>query len=983
MRGRFENGQITWLLVFVTALCSFALADQVSAQQQGGIVGQVKDESGGVLPGVTVTATSSALQVAGVSDVTNPQGEYRLTPLPIGTYTVAYTLPGFQTIRQENLRLEIGIMMRVDVALKVGAIEETVTVSGAAPVVDVTSTAASTQFTRETLELTPTSRNGIISLGAQAPGVRGRVDIGGGTVGDPPEFKVFGQKWEAWITMEGLVTVDPKNSAMGGNYFDYGSIDEARIQSINNGPDVASHGVSINMLIKSGGNDFHGSGAFSGTSHRFESNNISEALRAQGITSGNPITYRKDMSGDLGGRILRDKLWFYGAGRYRPQQWITLGGFQPDGSPNKAYQAVINENEKFSAQLNPSNRIVFWGQWVQKYHHSESVSEFNAWESRGDRRPPIRTNIWKTEWQATRGNSLVFSALVGRWTWTGGSNVADGKVSYSKELEAAGIPQGIQLRLTNAADHGGGRPSTQDIVTQKVAGSPTGGGSYTDVGKEDVQISLSWFKPEFFRGNHEFKTGFHYAPYWYLSGQGDRGAAGQYRLIFSNGAPLQIDLYNFPVNPMRDLSYTAVYLNDSWSIGRRLTLDLGVRYQRDNPVVPAQCRLAGAWPFAAAGCIDKVQFQVFSSFAPRIFFSYDILGTGKTVLKGGWGRFDHARGLDEMNMVNPFQDATSTYRWRDLNGNRNYDPGEVDLDPNGADFISNAQPISGVTNPNEKRPGTDQFSLTLEREVARNVGVRLSAVYVRTFNEPRFLNTLRPPEAYNIPITNPDPGPDNRVGTPDDPGTFLTYYDYPAALAGAKNELFIITHDPNANESHKSIDVQLTKRMSRRWQFLVSYGGTRNDFLLPRPADFSRAIPLYNPNVEINASNHTWEWVGKISGIYVLPFQVNLSANFNYQSGNPQARQVLVTGGRQIPNIVINAEPLGSISLPDTAVMDARVEKMFSLWRGQRVSLRVNIYNALNASTVTTRNLRSGATYLRPTAIVPPRIVEVGASYTF
>jgi hypothetical protein len=982
MRGSFEKAQIPRFLVLVMSLCLFSLADQASAQQQGGFIGQVKDESGGVLPGVTVTASSPALQVSEVSDVTNAQGEYRVTPLPIGTYTVTYTLPGFQSIRQQNLRLEIGILVKMDVvALKVGTVEETVTVSGVAPVVDVTSTASSTQFTRETLELTPTSRNGIISLGAQAPGVRGRVDIGGGTVGDPPEFKVFGQTWEAWITMEGMVTVDPKNSAMGGNYFDYGAIEEARVQSISNSPEVASHGVSITMLIKSGGNDFHGGGEYAFTSHRLESNNISAALKAQGITSGNPLTYRRDQSVDLGGRILRDKLWFYGAGRYRPQQWVTLGGFKPDGSPNQAYQAVINENEKFSAQLTPSNRFVFWGQWVQKYHYGEAVNEFVAWESRGDRRPPIRTNIWKAEWQATRGNSLVLSALVGRWNWTGGSNIAS--LVHSKAAEAAGIPEGLQIRMLQDEAHGGGRPSTFDIVTLKQAGQATSGGSYTDVGKNDAQATLSWFKPDLYAGTHEFKAGLDYSPYWYVSGQGDRGAAGQYRLQFNNGAPFQIDLYNYPVSPETDLSYTSAYVNDTWTIARRLTLDLGARYQRDNPVIPAQCRLAGAWPSSPAGCIEKVNFKVFSSIAPRAYFSYDVAGNAKTVLKGGWGRFDHSRGLDEPNLANPFLSATSTYRWSDLNGNRNYDPGEVDLDPNGPGFVSNAQPIGGVSNPNEKRPKTDQFSLTFEHELARNVAVRASGVYVRTFNEPRFLNTLRLPSDYNIPITNPDPGPDNRVGTADDPGTFITYYDYSAALAGQKNERFIITDDPQAGEKHTSVDLQLTKRMFRRWQFLVSYGATKNDYLLPRPADFSRAIPLYNPNVTINTANHAWEWVGKVSGVYVLPAEVNVSANFNYQSGNPQARQVLFSGGKQIPTIVLNAEPLGSIHLPDTSVVDLRLQKSFLLPGRQKVSMRVNFYNALNASTVTTRNLRSGSTYLRPTAITPPRIAELGVSYTF
>jgi hypothetical protein len=206
------------LITFVVFL-SLTSANPARAQQLSAIAGQVRDESGAVLPGVTVKASSPVLQLKEVSDVTNVQGEYRITPLPIGIYTVMYTLDGFTTMRQEGVRIDLGATVRLDITLKLGALEETLTVSGAAPVVDVTATSASTQFTRETLELTPTSRNGAISLMVQAPGVRapGRLDVGGGTVGDTPEFSSFGQPIESFMVMEGLVTSDSRIQTKGGN----------------------------------------------------------------------------------------------------------------------------------------------------------------------------------------------------------------------------------------------------------------------------------------------------------------------------------------------------------------------------------------------------------------------------------------------------------------------------------------------------------------------------------------------------------------------------------------------------------------------------------------------------------------------------------------------------------------------------------------------------------------------------------------------
>ena len=283
-------------IAIVVVLFTLALANTAIAQELSAIIGQVRDESGAILPGVTVSVTSPVLQVKQVTDVTNVQGEYRITPLPIGTYTVSYQLDGFSSMRQEGVRLDLGATVRLDITLKLGTLNETVTVSGAAPVVDVTATSASTQFTRETLELTPTSRNGAISLMVQAPGVRapGRLDVGGGTVGDTPEFSSFGQPIESFMVMEGLVTSDSRIQTQGGNYFDYNAMEEAKVQTISNGPDVPSRGPALSMLLKSGGNEFHGGASYAYSSQHTEGDNVDDELRAQGITEGNPLLSRTD-----------------------------------------------------------------------------------------------------------------------------------------------------------------------------------------------------------------------------------------------------------------------------------------------------------------------------------------------------------------------------------------------------------------------------------------------------------------------------------------------------------------------------------------------------------------------------------------------------------------------------------------------------------------------------------------------------------------
>jgi len=300
------------VVVLIMSLFAFDLAAAGQAQVTGSIVGRVTDESGAVLPGVTVTATSPALQVPQVVNVTTVQGDYRLTPLPIGTYEVVFTLTGFQTVRRETIRLTAGFIARIDVVLKVGAIEESITVA-ASPTVDVQSTGAVTVLTKETLEVVPSSRAGLISLMNQSPAVRSQMDIGGSQSNILPAMRVYGIGTQAtsWLVLDGVVTTDAGQTGGGGSYFDYASFEEARMQTIANDVEVPNRGVNVNLIVKSGGNEFHGTMSWEQTNDTFQGSNLDDTLKAQGITAPNNLVRRFYGGGDVGGRIVRNKLWFY------------------------------------------------------------------------------------------------------------------------------------------------------------------------------------------------------------------------------------------------------------------------------------------------------------------------------------------------------------------------------------------------------------------------------------------------------------------------------------------------------------------------------------------------------------------------------------------------------------------------------------------------------------------------------------------------
>jgi hypothetical protein len=931
-----------------------AIAGQASAA--GSIIGQVKDESGAVLPGVTVTAKSPALQVAAVVSVTDPQGEYRLTPLPIGVYTVDYELQGFQTLRQQDVRITTGFVARLDVRLNIGTVTETVTVSGEAPLVDVTSTTTVTRFTKETLEVLPTNRNGLNSLLVQAPGARGTMEAGGKISFSPPTIRVFGQAGEPWYVLEGIYTPSPDNGGGLGNYWDYNSIEEAAVQTMATNAEVGGRGAFVSGVVKSGGNDFHGGMNWAYMSDKLSWNNIDERLAAQGITRGDTVLARYDLGMDLGGRIIRDKLWFYGAVRDRQNYFDVIGATPPPGERNYQNQRG-NWTAKASYQMSAANKFI--GYITQNRRGQETMSQFVPWGSRTD--SPLWPTIYKLEWQSVRGNSLVTSVQLGRW----------GYVSPPRNT----VERGEQLG--SPFDQG---PSRIDNFTQMTSGANGSVGRSWDVHRYNPRAVVTWYKPNSFMGNHEIKSG---VDLFYDYDTSPRQARQyNYRLIFNNAAALQIQTYNSPVAPLEKQNDYAAYVQDTWTIRRRLTLNLGLRYNHENAYIPASCREAATPPadvLFPAACFDKIQFNLLNQMSPRIRAAYDVTGDGRTVIKGGWGRYYYRRVIEgDVSYADPNNFVTATYRWRDSNGNADYDAGEVNWNPNGPDFISTSGEVNTIVNPDEKVPIDDEFSATLERQIGSSMGLRVTSVYSLRRHPYRLTNLLRPPSAYSIPVTVADPGPDGRLNTGDDTGNTVTYYNYPATLSGRAFERFMRINDPAGNQSYGSIDVAINKRFSNRWHAAGGYSATRTR----APLGSGQVVAAHNPNAEIFPSDDTWEWLGHLSGSYLLPADVTLSAVFEHRSGTPQARTANFTS-TVLGTLALRVEPIGSIRLPDTRSLDLRAEKSFTLRSQHKAKVRLNLYNVFNANTVTSQTVSSGAAFGRPTAIMGPRVAEVSLVWTF
>jgi hypothetical protein len=964
---RWSN--IVWALAAMLALVSGpAFAQGGGASSTGSISGQVNDAQGGVLPGVTVTATSPA-QIGALTAVTNEAGIYRFPSVPPGEYRLAFELAGFQNVVREGIRITLGFNAEVNVQLAVASVQETITVTGDSPVVDTTATRIQTNYDQQALASIPNARD-MWSLLATTPSVvLNRVDVGGATMGTQTTYFAYGYSGQNRPLIEGINTTE--GTAAAGFYLDYGSFEEVFIGAAGNSAEMPNPGVLTQFVGKSGGNRLSVNLYYDLEREDFQSRNLTPEQTAPNTAireDGNRLTSYDNLNIGLGGPLMRDRIWAYYA--YLNQQNSVAApptGSFLDGTPFDT--KLFNHTGKVTYQLNQANRFIGYLQHGTKQQPNRTDSNTGL--------PPVHVTgdsttlqdspswVYKGEWNGTIGQNMFAEFRAGQF----GYNF--GLISNTTATRYESLSSGELL--------GGGR----DWLNKRRRNQYTG--------------AFSFFKDNFAGGSHNIKVGGEFLDesgnITWAQGYADNVihfVRGSLQGPVSATTADSVRLYNNS-DSHNALATTSLFITDTWSINR-LTLNLGARFDRYRAWLPAQSLPAGRFT-AGDTYAENSEVILFNHIVPRVGATYDLLGDGKTVLKANWGRFAFNPGVNLADAVNP---NTSTqyevWTWNDLNNDRIFQDDErVGTQP--------TQKFGGTTNTfidaDLENSYTDEAAFFVERAVMNDLVVRVGYVWKKDYNGWQQMNDDRPFSAYNVPVTIIDPGPDGSLATTADNGT-LNLFNLDNTARGTRN---VVRNVEGYEGTYKTFEISANKRYSQRWSMNASFSHTwteehHNTYFGNRFASIVQQSSLFgpfasNPN-EPSLHDYT-NWSAKFTGTVDAGWGLRVTPVVKFQSGAPYGRYINVAGcSATVTTNCLNygsqlvlVEPIGTRRQDTVSLLDFRVEKQIPIQRA-RVGLFFDMFNTFNSNTAVNLIWQSSATnnrFERASTVLGPRIVKFGAKF--
>lgn len=989
---------LRWLLAF--SLLAFLAAPALSqTSTTGAITGRAQDASGALIPGVEVTITSPSMIGGARSATTDEQGSYRFTLLAPGVYRVSFALSGFKTLNLDAVDVIAGNTRTINGTMEVAAMAEEVTVTSAAPTIDLEAATVGVNWSLQKLDNLPYSRS-LAGFTTMIPGLfQTRYDVGGSSfaTGSNVSVRNYGRSGNSVVAIDGLI--------WDQGYADWGAFEEANVTTASKGADQMNSGVTVNLLLKSGGNDFHGS--FTGDLEKgnFQSTNVDDNLRKRGYQVGsNKFTHLRDIYGDVGGPVMKDRLWFYVS--YRDGY---SGNFIPgfvylkDGSPGIFNSTLQSPTAKLTYQLTNSMKIDTSWQLGRKWQPYRTAAKY----------VPVEASQNQDSW-STFGPNLKLTDIVSpKMTITAGIN--RGGYWWPDYPWTEGCKPGPGCTDTNAVRKEDTRSGSGArlgpilrIYRRPIRWTWNGDVSYfNDIGGKNNELKFGYYG----WWDKGYTTNFGYPNqqiYRYLSTSADdftESTPDRIRNLFRN--PNSVQILDYPNTVASRGGYKAFYVNDKITWNRKLTINAGFRFDRFDSFLPKQGS-KGENPFfpVAVPYAERHDFPVYTKIVPRLSLAYDISGTGKLAFKAGFGRYTDSSSSPSSQPgpgasdVNPNSTTTCTYN--NWNGVIPFTPGAgrdgrlFTSDDTGATFAgcTGGGGSFGTRriDTNLKANYLDEYNAGIEVGFSRDVTLRFNFVRKFHFRKSKLLNLAEPFEAWTDLATVVDWGPDNTLGTADDGRVYAWSVPRSYPTQGQINTFITNTRPGEGKSQWVAYEATLNKNFSNKWSFLGSYVidmGHENpmDPINPNEALYHCSL-LPGDNNPTCYTPSRWSQALKTSGQYQLPWGVMWSSTYTAQSGNWYNRRVQIrnTLGTNVTQTV--QTNVGRY--PWVNLWDNRISKSFRIGERQTIEANFDLFNTLNVNTVTSQNDQSnqlpnaqGPVYGRPSEIISPRIFKLGFRYRF
>jgi hypothetical protein len=999
------------LCVRVLGAVVFLLASSSAVLAQGSIAGTVRDSSGAVLPGVTVEAASPTLIEKVRTAVTDGTGQYKIENLRPGTYTVTFGLTGFSSVKRDGIELAGGFAATVNAELKVGSVEETITVSGESPIVDVQSGNRQKVLNDDVLTGLPTGRTQFTAA-TLIPGMNlNNQDVGGTNIINTTggSMTIHGSNAnDQRVMIDGLSTANSELAGQASNFLpNMGSTQEMSVDYSSGTADQMTGGVRINMIPREGGNMFRGFIFGTGANSSFQADNYTQELKDRGLRTPNSVKMNYDINPGFGGPLKEDTLWFYGSARWVKTQNYVGGMFVNKNAgiqnvwtydPDLNQPAYLNAtqrsvNLRLTWQADMKNKLSFFAD-DQGRCQCANVTATMSPEAAIRIEYPIQ-RMMTAAWTSTVSNRLLLEVR-------GGLR----QENYKYNATPAGDPYLKLIMVTEQASVNG---APAGLIYH---GGGIGGQTFTQPFQNTYGRNIdAMVNASYVTGSHSFKAGFSDTIVLRNESLSDNDYHVSYR--FNNGVPNQITERTTPyLKAQRQPAGIGMYAQDKWTVDR-MTLNLGLRFDYLKISIPAQ-HLDPA-PLVPTRNLDLPQTDLVSwtDLTPRVAAAYDLTGDGKTAVRASINKYVIAQGVqgvygDSLAPVNRLANFV-TRNWTD--GNHNFTP-DCDLtNPLDQNFLSIGgdrcfamsdqnfgKPTPSVTvdpavmNGFGVRPYNWEFSAGVQRQVASRMSVEF-AYFRRWFGN--FAATdnraLAATDFSSFSITAPV---DPRL--PGGGGYVISNLLDPNKIVATDNYFTAAQNFGNQIQHWNGFDLtaNLRPRNGVLLQGGLSTGKTLTDnceILQKLPEISQLGLPYCHQETPFLTQV-------KLFGAYTVPkVDVQISGAFQSIPGPQLAANQVVPNAQIKPslgrdliggaaNATINLVPPGSMFGDRLNQLDLRFAKLLRYGR-TRTSLNLDVYNVFNVSTVLAENSTYSNTSITgwrvPTTIVTARFAKISVQFDF